>query len=143
MRFNINHPTNYKGHSLSVSDIVALKQNGVVSCHYVDSFGFKELPGFLQPDNYLKNTEMVTEDDYDMIDVVINNGVKQPTVAELEQQAKSGTPISLMDLAAAVHRERGSDRKEKKPSVLKQLKSKTSEPVKSKKALIKGAERDI
>ena len=45
---------------------------------------------------------------------IINNG-KQPTVADLEQQAKSGQPISLMDLADAAHRE-------KKPSVLEKLK---------------------
>ena len=45
-RFNVDHPADFKGHSLSVSDIVALKQNGVVSCHYVDSIGFRELPNF-------------------------------------------------------------------------------------------------
>ena len=51
--FNIRRPEDFRGHSLSVSDIVVLKQNGVVSCHYVDSWGFKELPGFLKPENYL------------------------------------------------------------------------------------------
>ena len=66
--FNIRRPEDFRGHSLSVSDIVALKQNGVVSCHYVDSWGFKELPGFLKPENYLKNAEMAMEDDYGMID---------------------------------------------------------------------------
>ena len=44
--FNIRRPEDFRGHSLSVSDIVALKQNGVVSCHYVDSIGFRELSGF-------------------------------------------------------------------------------------------------
>ena len=73
-KFNIQHPEDFRGHSLSVSDIVALKQNGVVSCHYVDSFGFAELPGFMRPENYLKNAEMAMEDDYGMIDGVINNG---------------------------------------------------------------------
>ena len=48
---------------------------------------------------------MVVEDDYGMIDGIINNGPKEPTVAQLEQQARSGQPISLMDLAAAAHRE--------------------------------------
>ncbi len=80
-KFNIHHPEDFRGHSLSVSDIVALKQNGVVSCHYVDSFGFAELPGFMKPENYLKNTEMAMEDDYGMIDGVINNG-KSPAVEE-------------------------------------------------------------
>lgn len=64
-------------------------------------------------ENYLKAAEMSTEDDYGMIDGIING--KQPTVADLEQQAKFGQPISLMDLADAVHRE-------KKPSVLEKLK---------------------
>ena len=45
------------------------------------------------------------EDDYGMIDGILNNGLKEPTVAQLEQQARSGQPISLMDLAAAAHRE--------------------------------------
>ena len=81
--FNIRRPEDFRGHSLSVSDIVALRQNGVVSCHYVDSRGFKALPDFLKPENYLKNAEMAMEDDYGMIDGVINNGPKQ-TVAELE-----------------------------------------------------------
>ena len=66
--------------SLSVSDIVALRQNGVVSCHYVDSIGFQELPGFLKPENYLKAAEMAMEDDYGMIDGVINNGKKEEPV---------------------------------------------------------------
>ena len=124
--FNIRRPEDFHGHSLSVSDIVALKQNGVVSCHYVDPQGFKELQGFLKPENYLKNAEMAMEDDYGMIDGVINNGPKQ-TVAELEEQAKSGKPISLMELAQATRREQEeraqAHGQEKKPSVLAKLKT--------------------
>ena len=105
-------------HILSVSDIVALKQNGVVSCHYVDSIGFRELPNFLKPENYLKNAEMAMEDDYGMIDGIVNNGPKQPTVADLEAQVKAGFSISLTELAAASHRE------QKKPSVLEKLREK-------------------
>lgn len=117
--FNINRPGDFTGHSLSVSDIIALKQDGVVSYHYCDNVGFQELPGFMS-ENYLKAAEMSTEDDYGMIDGIINNG-KQPTVADLEQQAKSGQPISLMDLADVVHRE-------KKPSVLEKLKDQPQQP---------------
>ncbi|MGX8701587.1 YodL domain-containing protein [Caproiciproducens sp.] len=117
-RFNNDHPADYHRPSLSVSDIVALKQNGVVSCHYVDSFGFKEIPAFLKPENYLKSAEMSVEDDYDMIDGIIDNG-KNPTVADLEQQAKTGQPISLLELAEASRRE--SD--EKKKSVVEQLRN--------------------
>ena len=79
MKFNIDHPADFRGHSLSVSDIVALKTAGVLSCHYVDSFGFQELPDFMKPENYLKNAEMAMEDDYGMIDGVINNGKSAAT----------------------------------------------------------------
>ena len=97
-KFNIHHPEDFRGHSLSVSDIVALKQNGVVSCHYVDSFGFAELPGFMKPENYLKNAEMAMEDDYGMIDGIINNGKapateEKPSVLEkLKEQPVADTP---------------------------------------------------
>ena len=128
--FNLRRPEDFRGHSLSVSDIVALKQNGVVSCHYVDSRGFKALPDFLKPENYLKNAEMAMEDDYGMIDGVINNGPKQ-TVAELEKQAKSGKPVSLMELAQAARREQAqASRQEKKPSVLAKLCPPVNEPKK-------------
>lgn len=119
-QFNIHHPADYHSPSLSVSDIIAVKQNGVLSCHYCDRIGFREIPGFLPGENYLKAAEMAVEDDYGMIDGIINNGPKeQPTVAELERRAKSGQPISLMDLADAVHREQEG----KKKSVVEQLKS--------------------
>ena len=136
-RFNVDHPADFKGHSLSVSDIVALKQNGVVSCHYVDSIGFRELPNFLKPENYLKNVEMLLEDDYGMIDGIINNGPKQPTVADLEAQVKAGFSISLTELAAASHRE------QKKPSVLEKLREKTPEQTKNKTAPKRSAEREL
>lgn len=136
-RFNNEHPADYRHPSMSVSDIVAIKRDGKVSCHYCDSFGFEQVPGFL-PDNPLKNAEMAVEDDYGMIDGIINNGPKEPTVAQLEQQARSGQPISLMDLAAAAHRE---DR-EKKKSVMDQLKSQPKAEHK-KTAPKKSAEREI
>ena len=117
-RFNNEHPADYRHPSMSVSDVIAIKRDGKVSYHYCDSFGFEQVPGFL-PDNPLKNAEMAVEDDYGMIDGIINNGPKEPTVVQLEQQARSGQPISLMDLAAATHRE---DR-DKKKSVMEQLKS--------------------
>ena len=136
-QFNLKKPVDFHSPSLSVSDIVAIKQDGKVSCHYCDSVGFTEIPGFL-PDNPLKNAEMAVEDDYGMIDGIINNGVKESTVAELEQQARSGQPISLMDLAAAAHREE----REKKKSVMEQLKSQPKAEHK-KIAPKKSAEREI
>ena len=136
-QFNLQKPVDFHSPSLSVSDIVAIKQDGKVSCHYCDSVGFTEIPGFL-PDNPLKNAEMILEDDYGMIDGIINNGPKEPTVAQLEQQARSGQPISLMDLAEAVHREE----RDKKKSVMEQLKSQPRTEHK-KTAPKKSAEREL
>ena len=136
-QFNLEKPVDFHSPSMSVSDIVAIKQDGKVSCHYCDSVGFTQIPGFL-PENPLKNAEMAVEDDYGMIDGIINNGTKEPTVAELEQQARSGQPISLMDLADAVHREE----REKKKSVVDQLKSQPKAEHK-KTAQKKSAEREI
>ena len=136
-QFNLQKPVDFHSPSMSVSDIVAIKQDGKVSCHYCDSVGFTEVSGFL-PDNPLKNAEMAVEDDYGMIDGIINNGPKEPTVAQLEQQARSGQPISLMDLATAAHRE---DR-DKKKSVMEQLKSQPRTEHK-KTAPKKSAERDL
>ena len=136
-QFNLKKPVDFHSPSLSVSDIVAIKQDGKVSCHYCDSVSFTEIPGFL-PDNPLKNVEMMLEDDYGMIDGIINNGPKEPTVAQLEQQARSGQPISLMDLAEAVHREE----RDKKKSVMEQLKSQPRTEHK-KTAPKKSAEREL
>ena len=136
-QFNLEKPVDFHSPSMSVSDIVAIRQDGKVSCHYCDSVGFTQIPGFL-PENPLKNAEMTLEDDYGMIDGIINNGAKEPTVAELEQQARSGQPISLMDLAAAAHREE----REKKKSVMEQLKSQPKAEHK-KIAPKKSAEREI
>ena len=136
-QFNLQKPADFHSPSMSVSDIVAIKQDGKVSCHYCDSVGFTQIPGFL-PENPLKNAEMAVEDDYGMIDGIINNGAKEPTVAELEQQARSGQPISLMDLADAVHREE----RDRKKSVVDQLKSQPKAEHK-KTAQKKSAEREI
>ena len=48
VRFNINHPKDFKGHSLSTSDVVVLHQNGQDTAHYADSYGYREVPEFLQ-----------------------------------------------------------------------------------------------
>ena len=135
-QFNFHRPADFHSPSMSVSDIVAIKRDGVVSCHYCDSVGFQEIPGFL-PSNPLKNAEMTVEDDYGMIDGIINNGPKA-TVAELEAQARSGQPISLMDLADAVHREE----RDKKKSVMEQLRQSPKQERK-KTAPKRSAEREL
>ena len=59
-RFNIDHPKDFKGHSLSVSDVVVLHQNGQDAAHYVDSFGYKNVPEFLQEQKQLTPDELET-----------------------------------------------------------------------------------
>ncbi len=122
--FNIDHPADFTGHSLSVSDIVALKQNDVVSCHYVDSVGYKELPSFIQSGNYLKSAEMQMEDDYGMIDGIVNNGPRQT-----EPPAKPAP-------------EKQADTKSKKPSVLAKLRQYQEEDRKAT-TMHRSAERDL
>ena len=77
MKFNLQRPDDFAGHSMSVSDVVVLKQDGTFRSFYTDSFGFEELPDFLAADNPLKNAEIALEDDLNMIDGLINNGLKQ------------------------------------------------------------------
>ena len=121
-RFNIDHPKDFKGHSLSVSDVVVLHQNGQDTAHYVDSIGYRQTPEFLQPQNYLKHVEDIVEQNDNNFDGIINNTPQTPTVGELEQKAKAGEPISLIDLTNAIHadKERG---KEEKPSIRAQLRA--------------------
>ena len=121
-RFNIDHPKDFKGHSLSVSDVVVLHQNGQDTAHYVDSIGYRQTPEFLQPQNYLKHVEDIVEQNDNNFDGIINNTPQTPTVGELEQKAKAGEPISLIDLANAIQadKERG---KEEKPSIRAQLRA--------------------
>ena len=120
--FNIDHPKDFKGHSLSVSDVVVLHQNGQDTAHYVDSIGYRQTPEFLQPQNYLKHVEDIVEQNDNNFDGIINNTPQTPSVGELEQKAKAGEPISLIDLADAIHadKERG---KEEKPSIRAQLRA--------------------
>ena len=97
--FNMDQPRDFTGHSLSVSDIVALKQDGMVSCYYVDSVGYKELPKFLKTENYLKNAEIQMEDDYGMIDGIVNNGPKQPVQKQpVKEETKAKKPSVLAKL---------------------------------------------
>ena len=122
-RFNIDHPKDFYGHSLSVSDVVVLHKDGKDTAHYVDRLGYKEAPEFLKPDNYLKTAEISTEQNYNMVDEIMNNTPPAPTVDELEQKVKAGESISLTELAKAVKAEehRSTD-PEKKPSIRAQLK---------------------
>ena len=93
-RFNLNRPDDFCGHSLSVSDVIALNLNGQTECYYTDSFGFFKLPSFHERENALKNAEMMLEDDYNMIDGIVNNDVKEAQRAHSrEQKAAHSTPV--------------------------------------------------
>jgi len=70
-KFNIDHPADYRGHSLSVSDIVVLHENGENSTHFVDSFGFTELPDFV------RGLEGVKEQETDKAEKELTNEEKQ------------------------------------------------------------------
>ena len=122
-RFNIDHPKDFYGHSLSVSDVVVLHKDGKDSAHYVDRFGYKDAPEFLKPQNYLKHVEDIVEQNDNNFDGIINNTPNAPTVSELEQKIKAGEAISLTELAKAVKVEnRNTSEPEKKPSIREQLK---------------------
>lgn len=75
--FNLFPPEDFHGHSLSVSDVVILKQQDQFRAYYTDSLGFKPLEDFLPDLNPLRSAEMAMEDDYDMIDGIINNGSRK------------------------------------------------------------------
>lgn len=95
-RFNLRHPADFRGHSLSVSDVVVLHQNGQDQAFYVDAFGFRQVPEFFAH-NPLEKVEELLEDDYGMIDGIINNGdrkkeqepEKKPSVLEKLQEKKT------------------------------------------------------
>lgn len=126
-RFNIDHPKDFRGHSLSVSDIVVLHLNGENTAHYVDSIGYREVPEFLHGQNPMKHIEDTIEQNDNNFDGIINN---TPTADELEAKARSGEQISLAEYAAALKVEKEQGKKaepgkkpEKKPSIRAQLKA--------------------
>ena len=136
-RFNVDRPLDFTGHSLSVSDILAIKHNGDVSYHYCDSFGFKELPDF-QKSNYLKSAEISTEDDYGMIDGIINNGKKETADNGLEAKVNAGKSVSLKDQAKAIE-----DESQGRKSIAERLRQKPPEQKKARTAPKNNAERSM
>ena len=72
-KLNENRPRDFIGHSLSMSDVIVLKQNEVLSAHYVDAIGFKEIPDFLKPVNPLRSIEDTVEQNDNHFDGLINN----------------------------------------------------------------------
>ena len=114
-RFNLQHPAEFRGHSLSVSDVIVLHQNGQDQAFYVDSFGFQQVPEFFAH-NPLEKVEELLEDDYGMIDGIINNGdrrkeqeqEKKPSILEKLQEKKEEA-ARLHEEAAKQPRKRSQD----------------------------------
>ena len=144
--FNIDHPADFKGHSLSVSDVVVLHQGGKDTAYYCDSFGFQQVPEFLR-ENPLRTAELSTEQNENMIDGIINN---TPSMGELEAKVKAGEQISLTDLADAAKAEAKKPKtkqsrkaQQKKPSIRAQLKAAQEEQAKKKPAREKSQELEV
>ena len=114
-RFNLQHPADFRGHSLSVSDVIVLHQSGQDQAFYVDSFGFEQVPEFFAH-NPLEKVEELLEDDYGMIDGIINNGDrrkeqeqdKKPSILEKLQEKKEEA-ARLHEEAAKQPRKRSQD----------------------------------
>ena len=212
-RFNIEHPADYKGHSLSMGDIVVFRQDGKQTAYYVDEGAdYRQVPEFFaqpekqltpdecmtgeqiqtprgrfyltdrsreqmeaagygfhhqsedgrylimangtrafaipaQPESHIKTAEMSTEQNYNMIDGMMNNA---PSMEELEARAKAGEQISLLDVAEAAKAEaqkpkqtRRTTQKQKKPSIRAQLAAAKEEQKKRPPAREKSKEMEV
>ena len=212
-RFNIEHPADYKGHSLSTGDIVVFRQDGKQTAYYVDEGAdYRQVPEFFaqpekqltpdecmtgeqiqtprgrfyltdrsreqmeasgygfhhqskdgrylimangtrafaipaQPESHIKTAEMSTEQNYNMIDGMMNNA---PSMEKLEARAKAGEQISLLDVAEAAKAEakkpkqtRKTTQKQKKPSIRAQLAAAKEEQKKKPPAREKSKEMEV
>ena len=131
-----DRPAGFRGHSLSVSDVVVVNRGGKEEAHYCDSIGFTPVPEFMR-ESPIKTAEMSTEQNYNMIDGTLNNA---PSMGELEAKAKAGEQISLFDVAEAAKAEAQKPKqtrpasktaqRQKKPSIRAQLKAAKEEQAK-------------
>ena len=116
-KFNTDHPKDFAGHSLSVSDVVVVQQNGELSAHYVDRAGFTELASFgAVRENPLKAVEDTIEQNDNKFDGIINN---TPTMDELEERANRGEQVSISEMFDAAKAEHAA---KKQPEVKKPVK---------------------
>ncbi len=101
-KFNIDHPADYKGHSLSVSDIVVLHEDGKNSTHFVDSFGFTELPHFTRA---LEGVKVYPPLYSQTIDYAIENGEKEKFREswELNNECKAAVEETIRNSFDGMH----------------------------------------
>ena len=144
-----DRPADFRGHSLSVSDVVVINRGGKEEAHYCDSIGFTPVPEFMR-ESPIKTAEMSTEQNYNMIDGTLNNA---PSMGELEAKAKAGEQISLFDVAEAAKAEDKKPKqtrpasktaqRQKKPSIRAQLKAAKEEQAKKPPAREKSKELEV
>ena len=155
-RFNMEIPSDFKGHSLSMSDIIVFRQEGQQTAYYVDEGAeYRKVPEFTQPipaqqESPIKTAEMTTEQNYNMIDGVLNNA---PTMGELEARVKAGEQVSLLDVAQATkaeaqkpkqpRRSAKTAQRQKKPSIRAQLAAAKEEQGKKPPAREKSKELEV
>ena len=84
IRFNEAKPWDSAMRSLSTGDVIALKQSGQITCHYVDTWGFVELPGFFSGRNPTRTLEDMLEQNDNQLDGLLNN-IPTPKQAEQKQ----------------------------------------------------------
>lgn len=82
-KFNVDHPADFRGHTLSVSDVIVLNQKGKETAYYVDSFGFKELPEFFKERTKLKISEITFDKQLAAENEIASQTMTAPTVQEL------------------------------------------------------------
>lgn len=112
-KFNTDHPKDFEGHSLSISDVVVIQQNGELSAHFVDTWGYKELENFgAVRENPMKSIEDTIEQNDNNFDGIINN---TPSMDELEEKASRGELVSVMDMANAAKADKQKEKQVKKP----------------------------
>ena len=135
-QFNLEHPADFTGHSLSVSDVIVLKQAGQLSAHYVDNWSFQPLQDFLALSRHLRSVEDTVEQNDNHFDGLINN---LPVAAEQEVKARTRYPVLITDLRCA----KSSDSSEKRPSLKEQLKTPAARQENRKAALAKSVELEL
>ena len=144
-KFNTDHPKDFEGHSLSVSDVVVIQQNGELSAHFVDTWGYKELENFgAVRENPLKAIEDTVEQNDNSFDGIINN---TPTMDELEEKASRGEIVSVTDMidAAKADKEKAKQAKQpdKKRSIRGYLKDASEKPKEQPKEKTKEKEKGV
>lgn len=144
-KFNTDHPKDFEGHSLSVSDVVVIQQNGVLSAHFVDTWGYKELENFgAVRENPLKAIEDTVEQNDNSFDGIINN---TPTMDELEEKVSRGEIVSVTDMIDAAKADKKKAKQAKKPdkkrSIRGYLKDASEKPKEQPKEKTKEKEKGV